>query len=141
KLCLRHNFRKFAIKSVIKRGAYTHVLLRFKNAGDSYQVATFKDELPVQVADFTSTESGGEVVEKLRSVTRSEWASVGAEGHRLPAHIFGVDTYGGLSSELQATVQWRHGQDVDASLFKESTLGVVTPIPDSDFSTPLYFRE
>lgn len=136
----RHNFRSHAIRSVVSADPFTHVQLVLKGSAGQFQVASFRNRLPVQVAHFRPY---GEHPSKedCESVVRAEWGVAPGSGKQeLPKLIFGVGQRLGLLAELQATVDWRFGDEVDASLFDEDTLGQVSTDPDSNFDIPLLLR-
>jgi hypothetical protein len=134
-----HNFRDHAIRSVIQQGEYVHVLLRFKGGDQRCQIATFHERVPVQVCGLEWTGSD-EANAKVDYVTRSQWLAPKGSEQKLPIRIQGQCDVDGLPCELNATIEWKLGNDVDLSMFDRTTLGVQRPVPKSDFRIPLLHR-
>jgi hypothetical protein len=135
----RHNFRNHSVRSAIRRGDLIHVLLRFKGGPRKCQIATFHENVPIQVCNLEWTgedESSARVI----SVTRSQWTAPNGTKQKLPVRIQGVRGVGERPCELIASIEWKIGNDVDLKLFDRSTLGLVNPVPDSDFGIPLLLR-
>jgi hypothetical protein len=134
-----HNFRNHSVRSAIRRGDLIHVLLRFKGSPRECQIATFYENVPIQVCDLEWAEDD-ESNATLISVTRSQWIAPNGTKQKLPVRIQGVRGVGERPCELIASIDWKIGNDVDSKLFDRSTLGLINPVPESDIGIPLLLR-
>ncbi len=117
-----HSILPSTIKGVLTVGQHTHVFIDFTRL---QMMVTFQEKCPVQLEAWRP-HGESEESREITDVVRSEWANVG-DGIKLPIQIQAMHLSRVRTAELNASISWRIGDDVDKQFFDKSTLGACLP--------------